>query len=47
MKTIVWETTFQIALRNCPKEVVGSQYICDFGEGTCNKAHVFFAEGFW
>ena len=34
MRTVAQETVFQIALRNCSKEVGGvggGQYICDFG----------------
>ena len=41
MRTIAWETAFQIALRNCSDKERGGQYICDFGEGgTCNQAHI-------
>ena len=44
MKTTAWETTPQVALRNCSKEVGGEgQYIWDFGGGgnTCNQARIF------
>ena len=43
MRTIAWEITFQIALRNCSQEVRGKgQYICDFGEGRVHEIkHVF------
>ena len=34
MKTIVWETAFQIALRKCSKEAVGKVSVMyDFSEG--------------
>ena len=33
MRTIAWETAFQIVLRNCSKEAVGKgQCGCDFDE---------------
>ena len=46
MKTLAQETAFQIALRNCSKEVgVGwdvLQYMCDFGEGGIHAIkHIF------
>ena len=31
MRTIVWETAFQIALRNCSKEVGGRSAYSDLG----------------
>ena len=41
MRTIAWETAFQIALKNCSDKERGGQYIRDFGEGgTCNQAHI-------
>ena len=32
MRTVAQETVFQIALRNCSKEVGEGQYICDFSD---------------
>ena len=48
MRIIARETVFQIALRNCSKEVGGGgQYICDFGEGGVRTIkHIFFPESF-
>ena len=48
MRTIAWETAFQIALRNCSKELRGKISILgDFAErGICTSKHVFFAEVF-
>ena len=43
MRTVVQETTPQIALRNCSKEV-GGKHICDFGEqGVHIIKFIFFA----
>ena len=43
MRTIARETAFQIALRNCSKEVGGALDICDFGEGGVRAIkHIFF-----
>ena len=33
MRSAVWETAHQIALRDCSKEAAGKVNICDFGEG--------------
>ena len=46
MKTLAQETAFQIALRNCSKEVGAGwgvlQCICDFGEGGVHAIkHIF------
>ena len=49
MRTIAHEIAFQIALRNCSKEVGGrSVHICDFGKGWEVYAikHIFFEDGF-
>ena len=45
MRTIAWETAFQIALRNCSKEVGGRSVYMWFWErgSTCNQAHIFAA----
>ena len=47
MRTIAWETAFQITLRNCPKEVGGMLvYLWFWWRGSlCNQACIF-AEGF-
>ena len=43
MRTIAHETVFQIALRNCSKEVRGkSVHICDFGEGGYMQSSIYF-----
>ena len=52
MRTIAWETKFQLVLRNCSKEVRGmvaavlrggGPYICDFSKGGVNAImHIFF-----
>ena len=51
MRTIAWETKFQVALRNCSKEVGGrgGQYICDLIKGGVHaiKHIFFFSEGFY
>ena len=43
MRTIAWETAFQIALRNCSKEVGGrSVYLWFWWRGSsCSQAHIF------
>ena len=48
MRTIASETAFQIALRNCSKELRGKVSILgDFAEwGMCTSKHIFFAEVF-
>ena len=33
IRTVVWETAPQLALRNCSREVEGKVNIYDFGEG--------------
>ena len=46
MRTIAQEIASQIALRNCSKELRGSQYVCDFGKGGIQAIkHTFFTEG--
>ena len=42
MRTIAWEAAFQIALRNCSKEVWVRSVYTDFraGGGACNQAHI-------
>ena len=47
VRTIAWETAFQITLRNCSKEVSGGgQDICDSGEGGVHAVKcILFAEG--
>ena len=47
MRNAAREKAFQIALRNCSREVGGkvSQYICDFGEGGMHAIkHIFFLQ---
>ena len=46
MRTIAWETSFQIALRNCSKRGRGEgQYTCDFGEGGVHAIkHICFSQ---
>ena len=48
MRTIAWETAFQIALRNCSKELRGKiSILVDFAEqGIYTSKDVFFAEVF-
>ena len=48
MRTITWETAFQIALRDCSKELSGKvSILSDFAEwGMCTSKHIFFAEVF-
>ena len=43
MRTIAWETTFQISLRNCSKEVVGtvSIYVIVV-KGECMQPSTYF-----
>ena len=48
MKTITQKITFQIALRNCSKEVGEDHYICNFGEGGVHAIkHTFFVKSFF
>jgi len=35
MRTTAWEAAFQIALRNCSKEVAGAVCVGGQGRGTC------------
>ena len=43
MRTIAWETAFQIALKNCSDKERGGQYIRDFGSGKIHTVkHIFF-----
>ena len=44
MRTEVWETGSQIALRSCSKEVGEGQYICDFGKRRVYAIkHIYFS----
>ena len=48
MRTMVWETAFQKALRNCSKEVGRGQYILDFEEGGVHTIkHIFLQKVSW
>ena len=48
MRTIAWETAFQIALRNCSKEAggKGSIYVILVKGEYIQSSTYFFAEGF-
>ena len=46
MRSAVWETAPQIALRDCSKEAAGKVNICDFGEGEVHAIKHLFHKSF-